>query len=303
MFTSAITSDCSHTTSVRIAIRGRLVRSHDSGSRTRRQWRLPARWTGDPLRPRRDRHRLGQHHRHQAGSRTGAVAIIEEDLFGGTCLNVGCIPTKMFVYPRRPRPRRATRSRPRRRHVVRRSALAGDPGPHLRPDRPARGERRGLPPAAAEHRRLRGPLHVRRRPHPRHRDRRADHGRPDRDRRRQPGQRAGRSRPRRGGLPHQRHGDAARGAPPTDDHRRRGLRGRRVRARVLRARQRGDPGRSAARGCCAHQDEDISRQLHRARRPAVGRAAGRRLQQGRGAWRRDGARHSATGPSSRPTYS
>ncbi len=29
----------------------------------------------------------------------GKVAIIEEHLFGGTCLNVGCIPTKMFVYP------------------------------------------------------------------------------------------------------------------------------------------------------------------------------------------------------------
>ncbi len=27
------------------------------------------------------------------------VAIIEEGVFGGTCLNVGCIPTKMFVYP------------------------------------------------------------------------------------------------------------------------------------------------------------------------------------------------------------
>ncbi|MET0999319.1 MAG: mycothione reductase [Marmoricola sp.] len=27
------------------------------------------------------------------------VAIIEENLFGGTCLNVGCIPTKMFVFP------------------------------------------------------------------------------------------------------------------------------------------------------------------------------------------------------------
>ncbi|OAN39623.1 mycothione reductase [Mycolicibacterium iranicum] len=26
------------------------------------------------------------------------VAICEQDLFGGTCLNVGCIPTKMFVY-------------------------------------------------------------------------------------------------------------------------------------------------------------------------------------------------------------
>lgn len=27
------------------------------------------------------------------------VAIVEENLFGGTCLNVGCIPTKMFVHP------------------------------------------------------------------------------------------------------------------------------------------------------------------------------------------------------------
>ncbi len=27
------------------------------------------------------------------------VAILEESVFGGTCLNVGCIPTKMFVYP------------------------------------------------------------------------------------------------------------------------------------------------------------------------------------------------------------
>lgn len=27
------------------------------------------------------------------------VAILEEGRFGGTCLNVGCIPTKMYVYP------------------------------------------------------------------------------------------------------------------------------------------------------------------------------------------------------------
>ncbi len=27
------------------------------------------------------------------------VAILEDDVFGGTCLNVGCIPTKMFVHP------------------------------------------------------------------------------------------------------------------------------------------------------------------------------------------------------------
>lgn len=27
------------------------------------------------------------------------VAMIDGGVFGGTCLNVGCIPTKMFVYP------------------------------------------------------------------------------------------------------------------------------------------------------------------------------------------------------------
>ncbi|NKX51253.1 mycothione reductase, partial [Arthrobacter deserti] len=27
------------------------------------------------------------------------VAIIVGGTFGGTCLNAGCIPTKMFVYP------------------------------------------------------------------------------------------------------------------------------------------------------------------------------------------------------------
>lgn len=27
-----------------------------------------------------------------------SIAIIEKGVFGGTCLNVGCIPTKMFVY-------------------------------------------------------------------------------------------------------------------------------------------------------------------------------------------------------------
>jgi mycothione reductase len=28
-----------------------------------------------------------------------SVALVERGIFGGTCLNVGCIPTKMFVYP------------------------------------------------------------------------------------------------------------------------------------------------------------------------------------------------------------
>ncbi len=28
-----------------------------------------------------------------------SVALLEKGTFGGTCLNVGCIPTKMYVYP------------------------------------------------------------------------------------------------------------------------------------------------------------------------------------------------------------
>ena len=28
-----------------------------------------------------------------------SIAIVEQGVFGGTCINVGCIPTKMFVYP------------------------------------------------------------------------------------------------------------------------------------------------------------------------------------------------------------
>ena len=28
-----------------------------------------------------------------------SIAIVEQGVFGGTCINVGCVPTKMFVYP------------------------------------------------------------------------------------------------------------------------------------------------------------------------------------------------------------
>ena len=52
-----------------------------------------------PLRPRDHRNRFGQHafstERYADMKR---VAICEQGVFGGTCLNVGCIPTKMFVY-------------------------------------------------------------------------------------------------------------------------------------------------------------------------------------------------------------
>ena len=33
------------------------------------------------------------------GSTTSSVALVEMGTFGGTCLNVGCIPSKMFVHP------------------------------------------------------------------------------------------------------------------------------------------------------------------------------------------------------------
>lgn len=32
-----------------------------------------------------------------------SIAIIEEATFGGTCLNAGCIPSKMYVTPPTPR--------------------------------------------------------------------------------------------------------------------------------------------------------------------------------------------------------
>ena len=62
------------------------------------------------------------------------VAILEKGTFGGTCLNVGCIPTKMFVYPadlayarRARRPARGGGAR-RRRAVALRSATASSAG-------------------------------------------------------------------------------------------------------------------------------------------------------------------------------
>ena len=167
VFTSDITSDCSRTSPVDDHS-GRRLFGHTAPGRCRSTARVrPARWAGDPLRPRRDRHRLGQHHRDQAVRRTGGWRSSRRALFGGTCLNVGCIPTKMFVFPADLARAAQDASRPRRRHVVRRSALAGDPRPHLRPDRPdrrraARAYRQRLPNIDL----YEGHCHVRRRPHP-----------------------------------------------------------------------------------------------------------------------------------------
>ena len=75
------------------------------------------------------------------------MAMIEDGIFGGTCINVGCIPTKMFVLPRRPGARGAGRPRPRRRHQLRGRTLARDPRPDLRARRRGLGQR---PRVAAE---------------------------------------------------------------------------------------------------------------------------------------------------------
>ena len=64
------------------------------------------------------------------------VAILEKGTFGGTCLNVGCIPTKMFVYPADLAHAAAHGDRLGVDTRFDGVTLARDPGPDLRPDRP-----------------------------------------------------------------------------------------------------------------------------------------------------------------------
>ena len=67
------------------------------------------------------------------------VALVDgQKWFGGTCLNVGCIPTKMFAHPAdlAEDARHAAAPGNRRRHGER--ALVRHPRPGLRPDRPDR---------------------------------------------------------------------------------------------------------------------------------------------------------------------
>ena len=66
------------------------------------------------------------------------IAIVERGTFGGTCLNVGCIPTKMYVYPADLAEGARGRRRARRQDDGRRGRLASDPRPDLRADRPDR---------------------------------------------------------------------------------------------------------------------------------------------------------------------
>ena len=84
------------------------------------------------------------------------VAIVEAGTFGGTCLNVGCIPTKMYVY--------AADVAATVRHAARFGIdarldgrpVARHPRPGVRPDRPDLGGRPGVPHRRAEHHPFRG---------------------------------------------------------------------------------------------------------------------------------------------------
>ena len=203
------------------------------------------------------------------------VAIIEENLFGGTCLNVGCIPTKMFVYP-------ADLARDAR-HAPALGVdtsydgarLAGDPRPHLRADRPDRrgreSYREGLPNVDVY---TRTPPSSTTTPS---------------GARRQAGEQitadqiviAAGSRvdvaPIPGldevGLPHQRHRDAARLELP---RRMTIIGGGYVAAEFAHVFSAlGTEVTQVQRGplLLREQDEDVSAHVHRARRPAVGRAA------------------------------
>ena len=73
------------------------------------------------------------------------VAIVERGTFGGTCLNVGCIPTKMYVYPADLADTPSASSRVGVDAQRRTASLGRHPRPDLRPDRPDRGRRRGVP--------------------------------------------------------------------------------------------------------------------------------------------------------------
>ena len=84
------------------------------------------------------------------------IAMVERWAFGGTCLNRGCIPSKMLIYAadlaeHAQGQRRALRHR----HAVQRRRLAGHRAPRVRAHRPDRRGWSPVPPRPAERRRLR----------------------------------------------------------------------------------------------------------------------------------------------------
>ena len=182
------------------------------------------------------------------------VAICEQGVFGGTCLNVGCIPTKMFVYAAEV----AQSARESARygvdaHVdgVRWTDIVSRVFGRIDPIAMG-GEnyRRSSPNVQvfASHTRF-GPTQTRRPLRAAHRRRRRVHRRPGRHRRRLAGRDSRCHRRMRCALPHQRHHHAHRRRARAPDHRRWRLHRVRVRPHLLRAgqpRHADDPRQHAA---------------------------------------------------------
>ena len=172
------------------------------------------------------------------------VALVDQGTFGGTCLNVGCIPSKMYVYPASLAQAPRVRAPAGRRSRPDRGALDGDPGPDLRPDRCDVRKRQGLSREERERHAVHRTEPIRGRPNPAYRFRPHHH---------RGSLRAGGGQPSggprtagtvRGDVPHLRHRDAAAPAARVHDHHGRWVRRRRVRPRVLRLRHRGHRGQS-----------------------------------------------------------
>ena len=203
-------------------------------------------------RPVHHRQRIGQLDPRRALRRAGASRwSTTVGTFGGTCLNVGCIPTKMYVHPadlaRTPEHAAPLGCRPHPRP----GPLGDDPGPHLRSDRPDLGGRRALPGGEPEHQPVPA---ARAASSPTTRLRLDDGTEITADR----FVLAAGSRvriPDVEGLddtPYETSDTVMRlpELPRTDDHRRSRLRRRGVRPRVLRVRDRGHRGRSQRPRCC-----------------------------------------------------
>ena len=107
-------------------------------------------WAGDPLRPRRHRHRLRQLDRGPPLRRTSGSRSSRRARFGGTCLNVGLHPHEDVRLPGRPRAVRRARAGAGRRDPLRseptgRRSGTGSSGGSTRSRTPARSTGRGLP--------------------------------------------------------------------------------------------------------------------------------------------------------------
>ena len=208
------------------------------------------------------------------------IAIIEGGTFGGTCLNVGCIPTKMFVYPAdvaATPPRRAAplgvdaHARP--------GALAGHPRPDLRADRPDLRRRRATTattgaatsPLYDGHAQFTGPRRSASTADGPARTLTADQFVLA------AGSRAGHARPRRRAVrravPHLRHDHAASTSCPSGWSI---LGGGYIAAEFAHVfcvvRRAGHPVVARSAGCCAHLDDDIAERLHRPRPRPLGPA-------------------------------